>query len=170
MQFVPYILSRENDSIPVQIEPMKMQDAMETQKEPAWQSDWTSDAVNQKRYLNYAVKVKGELVALGCYEILENILLVHIRYIEAQPQSNPVMTKKGRKYHGIGRLLIAYGIKLSIDYGFGGDVTFEAKTSELEQHYIRDFGAVKIPTFEASAPRLMIADEAARVLFADYLQ
>ena len=36
-----------------------------------------------------------------------------------------------RKDRGTGRMLIAYGIKLSIDNGFHGDVILEAKTAEL---------------------------------------
>ena len=41
---------------------------------------------------------------------------------------------------GIGRLMIAYGIKLSIDNGLAGDVVLEAKTTALAKHYERDFG------------------------------
>ena len=58
------------------------------------------------------------------------------------------MTKM-KKYDGIGRLLIAFGIKLSIDNGCGGDVTFQAKTPELAKHYVKDFGAFPVsPTVE----------------------
>ena len=90
--------------------------------------------------------------------------------MEAAPSSNPTIAEKSRKYRGIGRLLIAYGIKLSVDNGFGGDVVLEAKTSELERHYVKDFGAVKLPSFRSSAPRFIIADEAAKRLFFSYLQ
>ena len=41
-------------------------------------------------------------------------------------------------------MMIAYGIQLSIDSGHGGIVTFEAKTDELYEHYIKDFHAVPI--------------------------
>ena len=56
-----------------------------------------------------------------------------------------------------------------MDHGFGGDVVLEAKTPELAQHYERDFGAVKLPTFSSSAPRFLIADEAAKHIFFSYL-
>ena len=36
--------------------------------------------------------------------------------------------------------MIAFGIQLSIDASCNGVVVFEAKTDDLEQHYIRDFG------------------------------
>ena len=48
--------------------------------------------------------------------------------------------------------MIAYGIKLSIDNGFAGDVVLETKTTELARHYERDLGAVQLPTFQSSAP------------------
>ena len=111
----------------------------------------------------------GELIALVAYEILENALVVHIVYMEAQPESNPTLDEDDPKYTGIGRLLIAYGIKLSIDNGLTGDVVLEAKTTKLAQHYERDFGAVLLPTFRASAPRYLIADEAAKRIFFTYL-
>ena len=109
------------------------------------------------------------MIALGAYEILENALAVHIVYLEAQPESNPTLDGGQPKYMGIGRLMIAYGIKLSIDNGLAGDVVLEAKTTALAKHYERDFGAVRLPTFQSSAPRYLISDEAAKRIFFTYL-
>lgn len=109
------------------------------------------------------------MIALAAYEILDNALVVHIVYMEAQPESNPVLDNNAPKYMGIGRLLIAFGIKLSIDNGFTGDVVLEAKTTDLAKHYEDDFGAVLLPMFESSAPRYLIADEAAKQIFFTYL-
>ena len=107
--------------------------------------------------------------ALGAYEILSNSLVVHIVYMEAQPESNPNLDDGKPKYTGVGRLMIAYGIKLSIDNGFAGDVVLEAKTTELARHYEWDFGAVRLPVFTSSAPRYLIADEAAKRILFTYL-
>lgn len=75
------------------------------------------------------------------------------------------------KYRGIGRALVAYGIKLSVDAGFNGDVTLDAKTPELAQHYEQDFGAVRLPGRGAGVtPRYLICDEAAQRIFTDYLE
>lgn len=41
-------------------------------------------------------------VALGTCEILVNLLIVHIAYMEAQPQSSPVIAGLNPKYAGIG--------------------------------------------------------------------
>lgn len=170
MQFVPYIYENDLQRLMVSIEPMTEMDARKTNQEPIWQTSWTSDYLNDERFERYAVKRNDELIALGAYEIRDSLLYVHIAYMEAQPESNPVMAGKDRKYRGIGRLLIAYGIKLSVDHGFDGDVVLEAKTPELARHYEEDFGAVRLPIFDASAPRYLIADKAASQIFMNYLE
>lgn len=44
-------------------------------------------------------------------------------------------------------MMIAYGIKLSIENGLTGDVVLEAKTTALAKHYERGFGAASdVPT------------------------
>ena len=109
-------------------------------------------------------------MALGAYEIQEDIITVHIVYMESQARSNPTLSKEP-KYRGIGRALVAYGIKLSVDAGFNGDVTLDAKTPELAKHYERDFGAFPIPgRKDGRAPRYLICGEAARDIFTSYLE
>ena len=51
-----------------------------------------------------------------------------------------------------------------------GVVVFEAKTDELEQHYIRDFGARLVASLYPDGPKtFMIADQAAKDIFSSYL-
>ena len=169
MQFKPFVFNREHTQIPVSIEPMTQLDAELTNSSPIWQTSWTSEYLADENYEKYAARVGEELIALAAYEILENSLVVHIAYMEAQPESNPTLNGGAPKYIGIGRLMIAYGIKLSIDNGFAGDVVLEAKTTELARHYEKDFGAVPLPVFGSSAPRYLIADEAAKRIFFTYL-
>ncbi len=167
MQFIPFVYDRSHAHISVSIEPMTLSDAQATN--PLWQTSWTSEFLSDSRFEKYAAKVNDELIALAAYEVLKNSLVIHIVYVEAHPDSNPTLDGGNAKYTGIGRLMIAYGIKLSIDNGFAGDVILEAKTTELAKHYERDFGAVRLPTFESSAPRYLIADEAAKQIFFTYL-
>lgn len=77
--------------------------------------------MSEECFKKYAAKVGNELIALGANEILDNSLVVHIVYMEAQPESNQNLDNGRPKYTGIGRLMIAHGIKLSIDGGFAGD-------------------------------------------------
>lgn len=77
---------------------------------------------------------------------------------------------QGKKYNGIGRLLIAFGIKLSIDNGCGGDVTFQAKTPELAKHYVEDFGAFPVSTYGGVAPWYALSRESEKEIFMTYLE
>ena len=170
MVFAPYISTASGEVVPVKINRMQNADAQKTVNLPRWQSDWTSSYISQSTCPKYAVHTAdGELVALGMYEILDRALAVRIVYMEAQPESNPTLDGGTPKYTGIGRLMIALGIKLSIDNGFAGDVILEAKTTALAKHYEKDFGAILLPTFQSSAPRYLIADDAAKQIFLTYL-
>ena len=169
MQFNPFVFDTMNRQIPVTIEAMTDSDAEVTNLPLVWQTFWTSEYLAEDRFEKYSAKVRDELIALDAYEVLENLLVVHIVYMEAQPESNPVLDGGVPKYTGIGRLMIAYGIKLSIDNGFAGDVVLEAKTTSLARHYEKNFGAIRLPVFGSSAPRYLIADEAAKRIFFTYL-
>ncbi len=106
---------------------------------------------------------------MGAYREDDHGISVFIANIEAHPESNPTISTV-RKYAGIGRMMIAYGIQLSIDSGHGGIVTFEAKTDELYDHYIKDFHAVPIFQPHSGGPKLlMLADEGAQEIFSTYL-
>ena len=148
MQFKPFVFDRIGQQIPVSIVPMTRNDAESTSLPPVWQTSWMSEYLAQERFEKYAAKVGGELIALGAYEILNGSLVVHIVYMEAQPESNPNLDEGIPKYTGIGRLMIAYGVKLTID---------------------KEVGAVRLPMFDSSAPRYLIADEAAKRIFFTYL-
>lgn len=169
MQFRPFVFDSAKRQIDVSIQPMTQQDAVRTNLPPVWQTSWTSEYLEDERFEKYAAKADEKLIALGAYEVLKNALVVHLVYMEAHPASNPLLDNNCPQYTGIGRMMIAYGIKLSIDHGFAGDVVLEAKTTELARHYEKDFGAVPLPVFDASAPRYLIADDAAKQIFFTYL-
>lgn len=170
MRFLPYIIDNNGNKHYVTISAMTKEDAAETKEYPEWQTSWDKPFFQKKNVSCYSFKSDEELIALGAYEVQKNALVVYIIYMEAQPESNPTITPVNRKYRGIGSMLIAYGIKLSIDNGFDGDVVLRAKTSELADHYVKDFGAVKLPSYDSSAPRYIIADEAAKEIFYRYLE
>lgn len=170
-EFVPFII-RNADGMRtgVKITRMKNSDAEQTEHEPVWQTSWLSDYIQDTLFKKYALKTNGgELVALAAYEVREDDVLVHITYIESHPESNPTIVGHSKKYNGIGRVLIAYGIKLSIDCGCGGTVTFEAKVPELAEHYVKDCGASPLPSF-GGAPRYELSGEAAMNIFITYLK
>lgn len=170
MRFVPFVLDRAGNQVLVSMRLATDEIVQQTNLLPQWQTSWTSDFLKDPHFLKYAAFAGSELIALGAYEILTGALVVHIVYMEAHPESNPVLDEGRPKYTGIGKMMIAQGIKLSIDQGFGGDVVLEAKTTSLAEHYVRDFGAVALPAFDASAPRFLIADDAAKHIFFSFLK
>ena len=96
-----------------------------------------------------------------------------ISYTWKASLSNPTITeaKDDRRYLGIGKALVAFAIKTSIDRGYNGTVVMEAKTDALLQHYIHDFGGVAVRSLPgAGAPSVLIADEAAKKIFLDFLE
>ena len=154
--------------IPIEIDYAAPSDLASTKT--YWQTDWTSEFISDPDLEKYAAKTDaGEIVALGAYRETANGMFVYIEYVESHPESNPTLTAH-RKYADIGRMMIAFGIQLSIDSGRNGVVTFEAKTDELARHYIKDFGAVRVFSKTSGGPiMLMIADNAALNLFNTYL-
>ena len=154
--------------IPVEITPATQSDLLVTKS--GWQSDWTSDFIRDSQLEKRVAKAaSGEIIALGAYREDQNGISIFIVNMEAHPQSNPTLTDQ-RKYTGIGRMMIAYGIQLSIDSGHGGVVTFAAKTDELYEHYIQDVHAVPIFQPLPGGPKLlMLADEGAQEIFSTYL-
>lgn len=154
--------------VPVQIRPADRQDFLRTLSEQ-WQTDWTSDFIQQEDLEKYALEVSAtaEVIGLGAYRDMPEGVLVYVEYIESAPHSNPTLSA-GRKYLGIGAVLLAYGIQLSIDHGYGGAIYLKAKTSEIREHYIRDFGAIPFSRFD---PYLLLIDgDAARELFSQFLK
>ena len=155
-RFVLHVWDADQIRVSVFMSKADKRDLEETIVAP-WQTDWTSDYITADRFDLYALRTReGELVALGAYEVREENLAVHIIYMESAPES---------------RAMVAYGIKLSVDAGFNGDVTLDAKTPELARHYEQDFGAFRVPGRERdAAPRYLICDEAAQMIFTDYLE
>lgn len=171
MQFTPFVFSVETgEKVPVTITRMTSNDAELTVKEPKWQTAWTSDFIASTSLEKYAVKTKdGELIGLAAYEISQNSVAVYLAYMESHPESNPTMVTK-KQYDGIGKLLIANGIRISIDCGFGGAVVLQGKTPELEKHYCNDFGATPLPSKWRNGPTMYVIEGvAASKLFLQFL-
>lgn len=157
-----------NTLIPAVIRPASWRDFQKTENE-YWQTSWLSKFIQQDALEKYALELREskELVGLGAYRNVPEGVLVAVEYIESSPDSNPTQTNS-RKFRGIGAALLAFGIQLSIDYGYGGAIYLKAKTSELREHYIRDFGAV--PFSHADPFILLIDGDAARNLFSLFLE
>ena len=172
MYFAPYVIQTNSGTrIPVFIEPATQEDLDKT-SDAHWQTDWNSEYLSSPSIEKFAiVGPNQETIGLGAYQVHNSQTYVTIVYAESAPDSNPTFRARSERiYQGVGKLLIAYGIKYSIDHGCRGVVVFEAKTDDLALHYERDYNAVRIPSLGEGIKRYMLADENAWNLFSQFLE
>lgn len=134
-----------------------------------WQTDWRTDYIQNTELEKYALELDStkELVGLAAYRNMPEGVLVYVEYMESAPTANPTLSDE-RIYAGIGAALLAFGIQLSIDYGYGGAIYLKAKTTQLREHYMNIYGAIPFSRFD---PYLLLIDgEAAKNLFGQYLK
>lgn len=134
-----------------------------------WQTDWRTEFIRDAALEKYALELDAtrEVVGLAAYRNMPEGVLIYVEYMESAPNGNPTIVSP-RKYSGIGAALLAFGIQLSVDYGYGGAIYLKAKTTQLREHYISVYGAVP---FSRLDPYLLLIDgEAARELFGQYLK
>lgn len=135
-----------------------------------WQTQWTSQAV-QERPNKVALRRRdnAELLGLMSYTLDEKGLAVEIIYLESAGHSNAnlLRTRGGeKKYIGIAKALFAHAAAVSVEAGFGGVLFFKAKTTELREYYIREFGAMPLGSYDPF--RLIIWEDAAEYIIAEY--
>lgn len=154
--------------VPAQIRPATQEDFLRTVRE-RWQTSWLSEFIQDKALEKYALEITdtSELIGLGAYRDVPDGLLVYVEYIESTPSSNPTI-ERNRKYRGIGAALLAYGVQLSVDYGYGGAIYLKAKTTEIREHYIQDYGTE--PFSRADPYLLLLEGAAAQKLFSQFLK
>ena len=119
-----------------------------------------------KKIEKYSLKTKeGNLIALGAYRVMGRKAYVYILYLESAPASNPTLTAK-REYYGIGEVMIAFGIKFSIDSGCAAMFCLKPRHRNLPGTTKKDFHARPVATLNSGGPqRYMLADEDAWNLF-----
>ena len=163
-----YVIKMDsNEKIPVFVRKADESDFAATSK---WQTDWTSGyAESLPNKVALCRKDDGELLGLMSYEADGDLLAVEIIYIESALHSNKNMLHTlniGKKYIGIAKALFAYAIQVSIDEGFDGVLVFKAKTTELIDYYIREFGARHTGSYDPF--RLVIWEDAAETILNEY--
>ncbi|MBM6722670.1 MULTISPECIES: hypothetical protein [Oscillospiraceae] len=135
-----------------------------------WQTQWTSRAAREMpNKVALRRRDNAELLGLMSYELDEKGLAVEIIYLESAGHSNANLlhTKGGqKKYIGIAKALFAYAASVSVEAGFGGVLFFKAKTSELREYYIREFGAMPLGSYDPF--RLIIWEDAAERIISEY--
>lgn len=153
--------------VPAEIDPASKEDFAATHD---WQTNWESTYARQlpnkvalHREDNY------ELLGLMSYELDERGLAVEVLYMESARHSNANLlhaTGEAKRYIGIAKAMFAYAVRISKEAGFDGVLIFKAKTSELLEYYMREFGARQVGTYDPF--RLVLWEGAAEALISEY--
>lgn len=135
-----------------------------------WQTSWnTPFALQLPNKVALCRSDNGELLGLMSYELDQGSLAVELIYMESARHSNANLlhTEKGHKrYYGIAKALFAYAVKVSLDAGFGGILIFRAKTSELLEYYMKEFGARQVAAYDPF--RMVIWEDAAERIITEF--
>ena len=153
--------------IPICVRPASETDLDSTK---TWQTNWHSSyAKTLPNIVALHRTDNDELLGLMSYISDGRMLAVEIIYLENAAHSNAnLLHEAGRqkKYDGIAKALFAYAASISIEDGYGGVLVFKAKTSELVEYYIREFGACHAGSYDPF--RLVIWEDAAQSIIEFY--
>ena len=124
-----------------QVVPITKADLKEITKKNGWLFDWKIEFSQPERqvYKLIAEKEPSVIQGLVAFEKWDKDKLVYMPLVE----SAPFNVGKKKLYEGVCGNLVAYGCKLSKEYGFGGYLYFEAKTALIE-HYKKKLRATHI--------------------------
>ena len=135
-----------------------------------WQTSWNSTyAQTLPNKVALHRKDNNELLGLMSYELDDRGLAVEILYMESARHSNAnlVHAEGGhKKYLGIAKAMFAYAVQISFDAGFDGVLVFKAKTSDLLDYYMKEYGARQVGSYDPF--RLVIWEDAAERLIAEF--
>ena len=105
-----------------------------------WLFDWSSDELKKTNIYKLLVKGDKTIQGLVSAEVVRGAVYVHLA------ESAPHNRGTDKRYEGVGGHLFAIAMKLSIVNGFGGYIFFDAKNTELVNHYTEMLGANRIRT------------------------
>jgi len=163
-----FVLNAETgDKIPASIRPANTADFTSTE---TWQTDWTSEYVDAlPNKVALCRSDNQELLGLMSYVSDGRLLAVEIIYVESAAHSNANLLHKinqSKKYIGIAKALFAYAVRVSKADGYDGVLVFKAKTSELVEYYMKEFGAQRVGSYDPF--RLVIWEDAAEQILSEY--
>ena len=163
-----YVLDAvSSEKVPAEIDPASKEDLAATHD---WQTNWESTYARQlPNKVALHRKDNYELLGLMSYELDERGLAVEVLYMESARHSNANLlhaTGEAKRYIGIAKAMFAYAVRISKEAGFDGVLIFKAKTSELLEYYMREFGARQVGTYDPF--RLVLWEDAAEALISEY--
>lgn len=126
-----------------------------------WNFDWADKDLAYCNVYKLQIEDDNEVQGLVAAEVVRGAVYIHLA------ESAPHNQQPNKKYDGVGGHLFAIAIKLSLAMGFGGYVYFEAKNSELAEHYTNSMGARLLRT-RIHEYRMEIDEDSAHKLIEKY--
>jgi hypothetical protein len=130
--------AKTGKNLDTEVHPIGKAEIKTVLKKNGWHFNWRNEFKEPKRQL-YKLVVHGDhnLQGLLSIEIMDGYIEMHL--IENAPHN----LGHEKLYLGVAGNLVAYACKMSFDLGFGGYVSFRAKT-KLIDHYRETLGAESI--------------------------
>ena len=116
--------------------PLEKTDLKVISKRSGWKFNWKSEFFATGKQIFKLVLQKEPKIIQGLICLEKKLVHIFMSLIETAPHN----FGKTKKYLGVAGNLVAFGCKLSFEYGFDGYIAFEAKT-KLISHYELTLGA-----------------------------
>lgn len=135
-RFTPCLLDTETNEL-VETE-YKLATAAELKglKAKGWLFNWRGKDLSDSEIYKLTIQGDDEIQGLVAIEPREDNLAYHLSLAESAPKN-----RIGRRYEGVGGHLFAIAAQKSMEAGYGGFIFFEAKNTQLVNHYQTRFGA-----------------------------
>jgi len=116
--------------------PLAKADLKDISKKSGWKFNWKTEFVAAEKQVYKLILQKDPKIIQGliCFEKKSDHIFMPL--IETAPHN----FGRTKKYLGVAGNLVAFGCKLSFEYGFEGCIAFESKT-KLLSHYELTLGA-----------------------------
>lgn len=125
------------DSFATEVICLTKEDLKQITKKNGWAFNWKNELADN-------VKEVYKLTIVNNQNIIQGLLSLTIQsdhiYMDLL-ESAPFNRGKNKLYEGVAGNLVAYACKISFQHGFGGYVSFTAKT-KLIDHYIKTLDAI----------------------------
>jgi hypothetical protein len=136
-------------------------DDLASLKEQGWLFDWEAEELCYSNIYKLQLKDDDVIQGLVAAQVIHGA--VYVNMVESAPHNRG----PNKIYEGVGGHLFAIAIKLSLINGFGGYIYFDAKNTELVNHYSYMLGAIRVPT-RIHQYRMEVIEETAHKLIEIY--
>jgi hypothetical protein len=148
------------DSFQTNVDEVGKEDLKIIRREGVWNFDWAAEfKIPDRKIFKLTIKDNPNIIqGLASISNYKDHFYLHL------VESAPFNTGKNKLYEGVPGNLFAFTCKKSMDAGYQGFVSFQAKTRLIE-HYEKSLGAIHI-----GGHKMIIFPEAAMKLIQKYFQ